>query len=228
MVVASSEEGHVVPQCLGKSVLRRRARRAAEASAEGALRHFQQRVQALQAEIEKLRVFHVDPEINTRLAAILPILTEEVTAFRNQRVARHEAVARVLRNVALHVFDIPMSDMLTMCMRELNAAQRGSKQAIATDASRRAPVTEFREPKADPWTTWPEVRRAAVRYPPAGPLSVTLSPLRYAFVVVPIVTPTPDKGRRLPLVGQKSWARLGWLADNASSRGAQQVCNPFC
>ena len=120
---------------------RRRARRAAAASADGLIASLNDRVFKLQGLVDQLQLVHDDAEVRDRLSAVIPIIIEEVRAVRDGRQAQHRALDRVWRNVALHLFKIPMADLRRLDRKGLNAAQR-SQQLVAAELAPSLPAAE--------------------------------------------------------------------------------------
>ncbi|CAK0892984.1 unnamed protein product [Prorocentrum cordatum] len=92
---------------------------------------FQARVLALEEQLRRSE----GPEVQRRLDALVPFLEEEVTARRRGVAPEHPRMEVIIRNVAMHVFGLPMAQLLGLSFKQLNGgvqrgAQRRSKQTI--------------------------------------------------------------------------------------------------
>ncbi|CAK0875675.1 unnamed protein product [Prorocentrum cordatum] len=68
-----------------------------------------------------------DPEVQRTVDAIVPYLEEEVAARRRGDTAVHSRLEATMRNVAKHVFDVPMAQLVGLNFKQFNGVQRLSR-----------------------------------------------------------------------------------------------------
>ena len=105
---------------------RRRRRAAAKAIAEGKLAVAYERVKELEGDLAEerlllLRLIDEDRDIALRLRHVQPLLEAGNSGSQVQQRSR------VLRNLAVHNFDLPMEEFLDLSMTQLNAVQRSGR-----------------------------------------------------------------------------------------------------
>ncbi|CAK0805218.1 unnamed protein product, partial [Prorocentrum cordatum] len=74
-----------------------------------------------------------DPEVQRRVDAIVPCLEEEVSARRRGDTAVRSQLEAIMRIVAMHVFDVPMAQLLGLNFKQLNWVQRRSRVRARRD-----------------------------------------------------------------------------------------------
>ena len=83
------------------------ARRRALEAVDAGLATAKQRIDALAKRCSGA----ADPEVRRRVDAILPFLMDEVEAAKRGEAPSHAHRGKVIRNVAFHVFNLPMDQL---------------------------------------------------------------------------------------------------------------------